>query len=382
MKAWTFQDPKQVKARGADNVSWYAGWIDPDGKRRCKSCGPGKRGKNAAEKLARKVEGAMLAGTYQTVRKQSWDDFRKRYDETVIGAMGAESADTARFSLDRFEVTMKPQRVSAINAETLDEFVARRVKDKVRGDKPVSKATVNRELRYVRAALRVAHDWGYIAKVPRFKFLKVAEKLPTFVPPEHFAKLYQACESARLPGDVANILPADWWRGLLMLAYLTGWRIGALLSLKWGDVNLDEGTALSQADDNKGKRDALVPLHGVAIEHLRKLSGSFDSHVFPWNHSRRRLYDEFYRLQSTAGVKPSGKDWYGWHDLRRAFATLNAQGLDLFTLQRLMQHKNLETTKLYVNMANRLKPAVAGLYIPDVAIEGNPREAGPAVLCG
>jgi hypothetical protein len=41
--------------------------------------------------------------------------------------------------------------------------------------------------------------------------------------------------------------------------------------------------------------------------------------------------------------------------------------MDLFQLQALMQHKSLSTTKLYVNMANRLTSAVSGLYVPDVA---------------
>jgi integrase len=58
---------------------------------------------------------------------------------------------------------------------------------------------------------------------------------------------------------------------------------------------------------------------------------------------------------------------YGFHDLRRGFATQNAAGMDLFQLQALMQHKNLETTKLYVNMANRFTKAVEGLYVPNVS---------------
>jgi len=43
--AWMYQDDKQVKKHGSDQVSWYVGWIDPEGKRRCKSCGPGPQGR-------------------------------------------------------------------------------------------------------------------------------------------------------------------------------------------------------------------------------------------------------------------------------------------------------------------------------------------------
>ena len=56
-RAWVYQDDKQVKKVGAARASWYAGWLDPEGHRRCKSCGPGSRGQREAEKLARKVEG-------------------------------------------------------------------------------------------------------------------------------------------------------------------------------------------------------------------------------------------------------------------------------------------------------------------------------------
>jgi hypothetical protein len=64
MKAWVYQGDKQLKKRGPDKASWYVGWLDPEGKRRCKSCEPGARGKDLAEKYRRKVEAELLTGTY------------------------------------------------------------------------------------------------------------------------------------------------------------------------------------------------------------------------------------------------------------------------------------------------------------------------------
>lgn len=57
-------------------------------------------------------------------------------------------------------------------------------------------------------------------------------------------------------------------------------------------------------------------------------------------------------------------DWYGFHDLRRGFATMNAGSMDLFELQGLMQHKTLETTRKYVNMAKRYNETVKNLFVP------------------
>ena len=72
--------------------------------------------------------------------------------------------------------------------------------------------------------------------------LKEPGKLAIYVTPEHFAAIYAACKDARWP-DGQNFAAADWWKGLLVTAYMTGWRIGSLLALRREDVDLDDGTA-------------------------------------------------------------------------------------------------------------------------------------------
>ena len=57
-------------------------------------------------------------------------------------------------------------------------------------------------------------------------FLKEYSKLATYVTPEHFGAIYNACEFAKFPDGIPNVTPAAWWRGLVTLAMMTGWRIG------------------------------------------------------------------------------------------------------------------------------------------------------------
>jgi integrase len=57
---------------------------------------------------------------------------------------------------------------------------------------------------------------------------------------------------------------------------------------------------------------------------------------------------------------------YGFHDLRRAFATMNADKLTPDALQALMRHKSYSTTQRYINMALQLDEAVARLHVPEV----------------
>ena len=61
---------------------------------------------------------------------------------------------------------------------------------------------------------------------------------------------------------------------------------------------------------------------------------------------------------------------YGFHDLRRAFATMNADKLTTDALQALMRHKSYSTTQLYINAARQMNAAVAGLHVPEVLRTG------------
>src|SRR5262249_28426325 len=126
MKAWIFQDPKQVKKVGAANASWYVGFVDPDGRRRCQSCGPGPAGSKAAEKLRDKIAAELLTRTYNDPSRRTWSDFRSDYENKILAGLAERTRDAARTSLGHFERIAKPKRVSAISARTIADFIANR----------------------------------------------------------------------------------------------------------------------------------------------------------------------------------------------------------------------------------------------------------------
>ncbi len=116
--------------------------------------------------------------------------------------------------------------------------------------------------------LTIAKEWGYLKERPRFRMVKEKKKLITFITGEHFAAIYAACEHARKPADLPNATPADWWRGLIVFGYMTGWRISELLALRRSELDLDAGTAVTRAEDNKGGRDDRTRLHSVVVDRL------------------------------------------------------------------------------------------------------------------
>jgi integrase len=371
-KARVHQLPKHIEKYRADQASWYVSWREPDATQKTQSFGPGSKGKMLADKMADKIHAQLLTETYQSKKNQDWSEFWTEYEEKVLSSSPTNSAGAARLSIAHFVRIVKPKKLKSITTNVIDGFIAKRREEKTNAGKVISAATVNRDLRYVRSVLKTAKKWKRITETPEFAFLAVPKKLPTYVAADHFAAIYNAAGAATAPRDIPNVSSEDWWRGILIVGYMTGWRLGQLLELKRADIDLENGTAVTMAEveGNKGGRDVKIPLHPVTIEHLRRVI-TFNEFVFPWNFGRWRIWPEFAKIQDAAKMpddKPlpklgkAGKR-FGFHDLRRGFATLNA-GIDVFRLQALMQHKSLETTKLYVNMANSLQATVDGLFVP------------------
>jgi integrase len=266
-------------------------------------CGPGAVGLKSAQKFGEKIKAELLEGTYErSSDKKTWKEFRDEFDRRSLEGMRASTRGVTLDALREFERIIKPLYMRSIKTQSVDDFIAKRRLDPGRQEGDViSPASVNKELRHVKAALRIAKEWGYLADVPKCRMLKEPGKLPTYVTGEPFAAIYAACAQPKLPDDQPYPV-VDWWRGLVVMAYMTGWRIGDLLAARRDDVDLQNGIAISRAENNKGKRDERIRLHPVVVEHLKRLA-SFDPCVFPWGFDIRRLYGEFARIQEVVGIK-------------------------------------------------------------------------------
>ena len=132
---------------------------------------------------------------------------------------------------------------------------------------------------------------------------------------------------------------------MLVFAMTTGWRIEEILSFRREDLSLKTGRILTRASDNKGGRDEVDYLTDVAIDHLHRIVG-FGPLVFPWPHHRGTLTTQFARIQEAAGIylvcrNPNEHECtdachrYGFHSLRRGYATMNAERLPAHCKRRL-----------------------------------------------
>ncbi len=278
-------------------------------------------------------------------------------------------------TLNHFERICTPVRVGTIKTATIDDFSAKRRQD--RGRKPkstVTVATINHDLRHLKAALRVAHEWGYLAKVPKFRKVREEERIGAVIMPDDFETVYEACTAARKPAGL-RCSALQWWQALLVFAITTGWRIEEILTFRRDDLDLKTGAILTRASNNKGKRDAMDYLPQAALDRVREVVG-FEPVVFAWPYNRRTLDVEFHKIQAAAGIHLPCPDaerhectnschYYGFHALRRAYATLNADSMPAAVLQRKMRHRSFTTTLRYISLADKMKKSAEQVFVPE-----------------
>ncbi|MEM9354143.1 MAG: tyrosine-type recombinase/integrase [Planctomycetota bacterium] len=356
MRAWLFQDSRQKAKLGA-KCPWSVGWYDSDGKKRSKKVGA----KSTAEKFRKRIQAELALGLVETRKRTKWAAFRVQYLTDVASLRAPQTLRLYKGAFKSFEKIIAPGYVDAIDTKTVDRFIAKRM---AQTPKPAP-ATVNRDLRLLRAAFRRAALWGMTPAAPQVNMLREPERDPYFVDDASFTALYDACEAMKRPRD-QPYAPGDWWRGVLVFAYMTGWRIGEILDLRRDDLDLDAATARVDAESTKGRREARIELHPAVIDHCRAVADD-QPFAFPWPHHERTLWADFAKLKAAAELDFPG----AFHRLRFGFANANVDHLDADVLQKLMRHRDPQTTRRYVNMAERMRRRGTAdrLHVPAVLRE-------------
>ncbi len=353
-----------------ENDQWVVEWIEPCGRRRREKIKlTGRPGKKLADERADQLTSQLTLGTYDSPEYVQWETFKKRYLEDALPTKrSVKTQEEIRYILDRFEGICKPKKMSAITSSLIDKYIRIRLRQKSRIGGPLSAATINKDLRHLRAVFRKAVKWKLLATMPDFDMLDELQRDKPHVTVEEFVAMYRSCDVATKPGDLPY--PAsDWWRALLVAAFGTGQRISDLLALEWKRVDLEKRRFQSLAEDNKHKRDRWVQFNVQVAKHLGRIRQLVDPRVFPWNHHKTTLYKELGRIQEAAGLDSKRRD-FKFHANRRSFVSFNWDLLGPDEVQRSTGHRSQSTTKRYRVYVEEHRESAPESFMPELPKEG------------
>jgi integrase len=158
---------------------------------------------------------------------------------------------------------------------------------------------------------------GELLEFPDYARPRVPKPVPKAYKADELARLVEA---ARHRKGVICGKPAAWyWTTKLQAMFQTGERIGAVLELRWGQVDLERNTLTFLAATRKGHRETITrPISPALSKILATQKGAPGERVWPWLEDRRllSLYSSLKILCRSAGV-----EYHPFHSVRKSTAS-------------------------------------------------------------
>jgi len=221
---------------------------------------------------------------------------------------------------------LPPSMVSAMGVKT---YTAQRRKA------GVMDATISKELRFLRQAMKYGVRNGWMPTEPEIALPGEGEPRDRYLSREEFARLYFHASPLHL-------------RVFLALAISTAARGKHILKLTWDRVDFDAGMVRYKPGQSANKKTAPIPMNDplrAILTAARKVAGP-SGYVVEWEglpvQSVRKAYGRACRL---AGLDDAHR-----HDLRRTAASWALQGGASFDEVATMLGDTVETTRRHYAM--------------------------------
>lgn len=143
---------------------------------------------------------------------------------------------------------------------------------------------------------------------------------------------------------------------IMVLMIDTGMRLNEVCSLEVKDIDLKARQIILPAAKNKNRKTRILPLSSETVRLLMQLTMEtkeyFESiYIFATNYgeaiNEKTIQKSFKKYAQKAGIKKRVSP----HVLRHNFAKMAAlNGMDIFTLMRILGHSDISTTRKYVQI--------------------------------
>jgi len=220
-------------------------------------------------------------------------------------------------------------------------------------DEQYSNCTVRRKIHSLSSFYKYAMEMKYIDNNPMLPIHapKLEERIPIYINENDLRKLLEAPKKyARF----TNHINRD--RVMMALLAYTGGRKTEIRNLNW--CNIDFKQQVVHIIKGKGKKDREIPLIqplAVALlDYYNERHPQANEPILLSDSNRRMSNTDFQNLfrryLRKCGLSKKG---YSPHKCRHAFATLLYQnGVDIFTIQKMLGHSDLNSTKIYTHITN------------------------------
>jgi integrase len=155
---------------------------------------------------------------------------------------------------------------------------------------------------------------------------------------EQLQRLFEVLEAS------SHVMAAN----MMKLALYTGMRRGELFKLAWNDIDFERG--FIHIREPKGGKSQKIPLNSSARNLLQSIPKQDSEYIFPARNGGpcKDIAKEVRAIKEAAGLP---EDFRPLHGLRHVYATMlaNSGKVDMFTLQKLMTHKNPQMTQRYAH---------------------------------
>ncbi len=361
------------KGRGEDATghpgNWWTSWFCTEGHWHRESIGPYALAVREYEARRKEVEKAKRLGipycpNIEKARKEA--ERRKRVPFAEIAqdfldyakANKRDQQDGQR--MDRLLTVFRSKLASEITSQDVEAYKTnpplKRERSKESPDtkpskpKPLSPATVNRDLALLKATFNRAVRAGKVDSNPvkAVKLFRENNARTRCLTDEEEARLYEA-------------LP-DYLKPFLTVALNTGMRWGELARLTWDDVDFYTGSLhVRESKSGEGRR---IPMNRVVRETLQAVRREQIQTAREQKDGEREILSPLVFCAPQGGfLRNFSRDWYPalrkaaipdfrWHDTRHTAASrLVMAGVDLFTVKEILGHKTLAMTARYSHLS-------------------------------
>lgn len=217
------------------------------------------------------------------------------------------------------------------------------------------------------AKKRLKKTDGELLEFPDYARPRVPKPRPVAYTVEELRSLIEAARHRK--GRVGD-LPAPWyWITKIRAMFETGERIGAVMQIRWGEVDLDRCSLTFLAATRKGHRETITraispDLASVMALHKRPA----DRLVWPWLENRKMLscYASLKVLCRLAGVP-----YHPFHSIRKSTASyLKRAGI---SAKKQLGHSSEEMAEnhYYDDRITGIESALD--YLPTIDFKGKPK---------